>query len=563
MRFACRLVFLLTTILYVAAATAAVTVSVNGVSHTIPQTGEKGWGANVTAWIQAISANTLQPSGGSFTLTADTNFGGSYGLVSSYFKSRTSNISSAGALRLANSDTIGWRNNANSNNLLLSVDNSDRLLFNGVLLPSLSASDFADSGFRISDDGDSSKKIAFDAAGIGTSTTRTLTVPDASGTLVLGDNSQTITNKTLSGASNTFSNIGYSSLSLAGGVVNSDISAAAGIGVTKLEALTASRALQTNASGFASVSSVTSTELGYLSGVTSAIQTQVDAKVPKSVATAKGDILIGTTSGTVSKRSVGTDGLFLKADSGDATGTSWASPSGSPLSVVSKTTTYTATTSDDVILASGSAFTITLFASSGNSGKVLRIKKTDSSLSNIITLDGNGSETIDGALTTTLNTQYEEVTIVCDGSNWHILDRSYPSVYVAYTPTFTGFGTVSGVSFYSKRVADELVFHGTFTCGTSTAVQAQITLGFNGTNANVTAAGTSKITSGGQVMGSGFFSVSNAVSIVVIPAPSQGYFFIGVQTATTAGFAGANGNGICSSGQTLSIYGHVPIAGWN
>ena len=42
--------------------------------------------------------------------------------------------------------------------------------------------------------------------------------------------------------------------------------------------LTASRALTSNASGKVAVSSVTSTELGYVSGVTSAIQTQLDAK---------------------------------------------------------------------------------------------------------------------------------------------------------------------------------------------------------------------------------------------------------------------------------------------
>jgi hypothetical protein len=42
--------------------------------------------------------------------------------------------------------------------------------------------------------------------------------------------------------------------------------------------LTASRALTSNASGKVAVSTVTSTELGYVSGVTSAIQTQLDAK---------------------------------------------------------------------------------------------------------------------------------------------------------------------------------------------------------------------------------------------------------------------------------------------
>ena len=43
--------------------------------------------------------------------------------------------------------------------------------------------------------------------------------------------------------------------------------------------LTASRALASDASGKVAVSTVTSTELGYLSGVTSAIQTQIDGKV--------------------------------------------------------------------------------------------------------------------------------------------------------------------------------------------------------------------------------------------------------------------------------------------
>jgi hypothetical protein len=42
--------------------------------------------------------------------------------------------------------------------------------------------------------------------------------------------------------------------------------------------LTASRALASNASGKVVVSTVTDTELGYVSGVTSAVQTQIDAK---------------------------------------------------------------------------------------------------------------------------------------------------------------------------------------------------------------------------------------------------------------------------------------------
>lgn len=317
---------------------AAVTVSVNGSSHTIPQTGEKGWGTNVTAWIQAISANTLQPNGGNFTLTADTNFGGNYGLIAPYYKSRATNLSTSGAIRIGTTEAIGWRNNANDGNLLLSVDSSDRLLFNGALLPSLSSSDFTDTGFRVVDDGDSTKKIALQASGITTGTTRTLTVPDASGTLTLNDSTGTLTNKTISGSSNTFSNIPYGALSLGSSIVNSDISASAGIGTTKLEALTASRVAITNASGYLSAADTATypslTELSYVKGVTSAVQTQVDAKVPKSAFTAKGDILIGTSASTYSALGIGTTNQVLTADPAQSTGVKWAAAPAAPSGTV-------------------------------------------------------------------------------------------------------------------------------------------------------------------------------------------------------------------------------------
>lgn len=64
----------------------------------------------------------------------------------------------------------------------------------------------------------------------------------------------------------------------AGVIVNADINASAAIGLTKLATVTASQALVSDASGFITASSVTATELGYLSGVTSAIQTQLNGK---------------------------------------------------------------------------------------------------------------------------------------------------------------------------------------------------------------------------------------------------------------------------------------------
>ena len=57
---------------------------------------------------------------------------------------------------------------------------------NGTLLTSASTipgGNFIDNTFRISDNGDNSKKLAFECSGITTSTTRTMTIPDSSGTI--------------------------------------------------------------------------------------------------------------------------------------------------------------------------------------------------------------------------------------------------------------------------------------------------------------------------------------------------------------------------------------------
>jgi hypothetical protein len=79
----------------------------------------------------------LQKAGGNFTLTADVNFGPSFGLLSQYFTTRTASPSTSGVFRLADGDSIGWRNHANSGNVLLAKDTSDNLLWNSnvVLAP--------------------------------------------------------------------------------------------------------------------------------------------------------------------------------------------------------------------------------------------------------------------------------------------------------------------------------------------------------------------------------------------------------------------------------------------
>jgi hypothetical protein len=60
-----------------------------------------------------------------------------------------------------------------------------------------------DSLFRITDNSDTTKKVAFDASGITTGNTRTITIPDANITLTGIATSQTLTNKTIDPSLNT------------------------------------------------------------------------------------------------------------------------------------------------------------------------------------------------------------------------------------------------------------------------------------------------------------------------------------------------------------------------
>jgi len=95
---------------------------------------------------------------------------------------------------------------------------------------------------------------------------------------------------------------------------------------------------------------------------------------------------------------------------------------GSVLGIVSKVTTYTATLADDVILcdASGGAFSVFLPLAADQTGKIFHIKKIDAS-GNAVTVDGNGSETIDDATTQAIVSQYDSMMVVSNSSAWFIL----------------------------------------------------------------------------------------------------------------------------------------------
>ena len=85
------------------------------------------------------------------------------------------------------------------------------------------------------------------------------------------------------------------------------------------------------------------------------------------------------------------------------------------------TVSETVRDTDCLILADATAgaITVTLPKAARWAGLTLIIKKIDAS--NNVTIDGDGSETIDGAATVVLNTQHHSRTLFSDGSNWRVI----------------------------------------------------------------------------------------------------------------------------------------------
>lgn len=135
--------------------------------------------------------------------------------------------------------------------------------------------------------------------------------------------------------------------------------------------------------------------------------------------------------------------------------------------------------------------------------------------------------------------------------------------WVAYTPTFTGFGTAASIEFQSRKVGDTLQIRGKFSCGTSTGTECRITLGFNGVNSNATSSDTTKIPSI-QECGVYVRNISTAalVSTPILIEPSVGYITFGKMTATDSPLTKQNGNQIAAAGELVSLFMQVPIQGW-
>ena len=263
----------------------------NGVTYAIPAEGDSGWGTVLSNYFIALASGTLSKSGGTFALLSEVDFGATYGAKLAYIKSQATNPSGTGIVRLGNNEAIGWRNAANTLDLSLKVNASDILQFNGAnvvlagaglivnadISPS-AAIDYSKlnlTGLIVNADIGASAAIAYSKLAL----TGSIVNADIGASAAIAYSKLSLTGAIVNADIQASAAIAYSKLALTGSIVDSDISGSAAIALSKLAALATGKALQSNAStGAIEASSVTNTELGYLSGVSSAIQTQLNAK---------------------------------------------------------------------------------------------------------------------------------------------------------------------------------------------------------------------------------------------------------------------------------------------
>jgi len=184
-----------------------------------------------------------------------------------------------------------------------------------------------------------------------------------------------------------------------------------------------------------------------------------DALSPMTTA---GDIIYGGASGTRTRLATGTANQLLRVNSG-ATAPEWASTlsgltlttpiingvKGGDVAITSADSPYTALATTRIIRADATsgAITINLPTAVGIAGFTYKIYRTDIVAStNIITVDANSTETIDGSLTYRIYPA-EWIHLESDGANWQVIARPNPNLYGYYVRrAVTNIGWIAGFS---------------------------------------------------------------------------------------------------------------------
>jgi hypothetical protein len=154
----------------------------------------------------------------------------------------------------------------------------------------------------------------------------------------------------------------------------------------------------------------------YTTGVATA-----NAAIPATVVDAKGDLIAATAADAVARVAVGTNGQVLTADSSQAAGIKWSTPTTLDLTINAKTADYTFVANDiNKLITMSSASTTTFTVPNGvfTTGQQINIQGIGAGL---VQIRNDGTTVLTSNAATAgapnLRAQYSAATIVCTSSN--------------------------------------------------------------------------------------------------------------------------------------------------
>jgi len=249
----------------------------------------------------------------------------------------------------------------------------------------------------------------------------------------------------------------------------------------------------------------------------------------------------------------------------------------------SKTGDYTATGDETIIPCAPSAsMTVTLPAASTMTGKSLTIIKTDSDITKTVTIDANSSETIlpsvqTSNLTYVLYTQYESVTLKCDGTSWYAVHHftetpktSFSFTIGAVTSAPTNANDASLTGYWHRRGSRVRVYWrysssaATGAANGSGAYLWPLPSGIVAKSTVNDSSATSNDTPNGQC-GAGRFNRNGTPGTLTVQLYNTGNVVIYFTDSTTNSVAVSSTDGSLAGGgaRQYAFWAEVEVEGWN
>lgn len=196
-------------------------------------------------------------------------------------------------------------------------------------------------------------------------------------------------------------------------------------------------------------------------------------------------------------------------------------------------------------------------------GQIYRVRRFGTAFQYAVIIKDSG-----GVEVTRLHTDDEEVHLFCTGAAWVEIHRVVPEiVWTSYTPTITGFGTVTGVSVFVKRRGQNLLGKGYFITGTVAASLASLTLPtgltINSSAMELASATNAACPNVGQFVGASSANTRTTSSLLAAVTTSTSLLYFGPTPQSVNQLLPTNGSSVLGNSEGCSFRFEIPISGWN